>query len=96
MDIFIVVVIFLIIGVIFLVIQQGDSTPTKNTALKKEEIIQKYEDDLKDILTKYENNQSKQIEQKKLYLQKCSSEFSRNIFFSESEAKQIIQKLAKL
>jgi len=67
---------------------------TKSSGLKKSEIIAQYEDDLKQLLTKYENDKTKKMEQKKAYLQKCSSELSRNIFFTPEESKEIIQKLA--
>ena len=96
MDIIIVISLILILVVIFLLIQNNTTPTSKNKALKKEEIILNYENELKSILLKHKDNKTKQIEQKKLFLQKCSSEFSRNIFFSTEESKQIIQKLAQL
>ncbi len=72
------------------------TTPTykKDEAVKKNEIIEQYKKELSDIL-KNCNNENK-IKQKKLFLKKCNSELSRNIFFDESESKIIIQKLASL
>ena len=95
MDIVIIITLILIIGVIFLLLQ-NTNTPTRSQTVKKDDIIKNYEKNLKDILSKHENNKDKQIEQKKLFLQKCSSELSRNIFFNPDEAKLIIQKLATL
>ena len=69
---------------------------TKSTGLKKSEIIAQYEDELTKLLIKYENNKDEKLQQKKIYLQKCSSELSRNIFFTPEESKDIIQKLASL
>ncbi len=68
----------------------------KDKVVKKNEIIEQYEKELKDILKKYNNDNESKVEQKKLFLQKCNSELSRNIFFDESESKKIIQKLASL
>ncbi len=96
MDIVIIITLILIVGVVFLLLQNKRSVSPRDTALKKEDIISNYENDLKKILSKYENNKEKQIEEKKLFLQNCSSELSRNIFFTPDEAKQIIQKLALL
>ena len=64
--------------------------------MKKEEIIAQYENDLRSLMTRYQNNKTKQVEQKKIFLQNCNNEFSRNIFFTEEEAIKIIQKLAKI
>ena len=97
MSIGVIIALVLIIVIIIVLVQSNsDGVSVKSKALKKEEIIKKYEDDLKSILAKHKDNKEQQIAQKKLFLQKCSSEFSRNIFFSEAEAKQIIQKLALL
>ncbi|MEA2050059.1 MAG: hypothetical protein U9O56_04960 [Campylobacterota bacterium] len=96
MDIVIIIALILIVGIVFLLFQNKPQISTKSKALKKAEIIKNYETQLKTILEKHKDNKTKQIELKKQFLQKCSSEFSRNIFFSELEAKQIIQKLASL
>jgi uncharacterized membrane protein (DUF106 family) len=69
---------------------------TKAPTVKKEEIIAQYKKELQQILTKYQNDKQKQLQEKKLFLQRCNSELSRNIFFSESEANNIIKNLAQL
>lgn len=68
----------------------------KNKTLKKEEIVQEYEYNLKNILAKYSTNKNEQIKQKKIFLQNCNNELSRNIFFTEEEAIIVIQRLSKL
>ena len=74
------------------------TTPTyqKDKTVKKDEIIEQYEKELKNILSKYKNDNEMKVKEKKLFLQKCNSELSRNIFFDENESKKIIQKLASL
>jgi len=96
MDIILVVLILALIVVGVLIFLNGNSNNTKPTAVKKHEIIQQYEKELKNILNKYKNNNETKIKEKKLFLQKCNSELSRNIFFDENESNKIIQKLASL
>lgn len=89
------VFIALILAVSFFIFN-GKKYKVKNTAVKKEEIIAQYENSLQQILKKYENDKSKQIEEKKLFLQKCNSELSRNIFFTHEESIKIIERLLKI
>ena len=96
MDMIIIMVLILIVVIVFLLLQNNGTISIKSKALKKDEIILKYENELKDILLKNQDDKSQQVKQKKLFLQKCSSEFARNIFFTEDESKQIIQRFAKL
>ena len=95
-----IVVALLIISVGFLIIFSKGLTAhaktTKSPKIKKDEIIEKYKNELEDILKRYQNNKDEQIAQKKLFLQKVTSELSRNIYFSKEENKQIIEKLASL
>jgi len=65
----------------------------KKPAIKKEEIILQYEKELETILEQYKNNKNKQLEEKKKFLQRCNSELSRNIFFTEEESINIIKRL---
>ncbi|MGB5867598.1 MAG: hypothetical protein WBG69_06980 [Arcobacteraceae bacterium] len=81
--------------VLFFIVSKK-SYKIKNSAIKKEEIIQQYENDLKNILSQYTDDKTKQIEEKKIFLQNCNSELSRNIFFTQEESLQILQRLSKL
>lgn len=69
---------------------------TKVPTAKKYEIINQYKRQLKTILKTHLNDKNRQVQEKKIFLQRCNSELSRNIFFTELEAKQIIQDLAQL
>jgi len=92
-----VLLIFIIlILVISFFLFSNKNSKVKNTAVKKEEIILEYEHNLQKILRKYENNKSKQIEEKKLFLQQCNSELSRNIFFTHEESIKVIERLLKI
>jgi len=94
-----IVVIFLLLGVTgigYLLYTSNNQQNNKSPIVKKNEIIEQYQSQLKAILKKYENDKDTQIKQKKLFLQKCSSELSRNIFFNSNETKEVIQKLVKL
>lgn len=89
-----VIIILIILGVILL--GNKSNTNAKSSALKKNEIIEQYTNELKSILHKNKDNKEKQLQEKKQYLQKVNSELSRNIFFEAHEAKQLLQKLASL
>jgi hypothetical protein len=89
---FLIVVCFVIL---FFVVSRKSYTIKDNT-ITKEEIINQYENDLKKNLEKYHDNKSKQLEQKKIFIQNCNAELARNIFFTEKESIQVIQRLSKL
>jgi len=92
MEFIVLICIFFII--LFFLVSKKNYT-IKNTLQKKEEIIHTYEQELIKLLQNTKDKQ-KQIDQKKLFLQKCNSELSRNIFFTEKEAIEVIQRLSKL
>ena len=96
MDIVLILLILALLVVGILIFLNGNSNNIKPTAVKKHEIIEQYEKELKSILNKYKHDNETMIQQKKNFLQKCNSELSRNIFFDENESKKIIQKLASL
>ena len=68
----------------------------KSPTIKKDEIFIQYKNQLLDILEKTKDNKELQKKEKNIFLKQCNCELSRNIFFTEDEAKQIIQKLAIL
>ncbi|RXK08182.1 hypothetical protein [Halarcobacter bivalviorum] len=75
----------------------ADKTKNKeyrSTALKKEELIQKYEDEMLEIIEKYKEDSSLLTTKKIEYLKKASNQLHNNIFFTEKEAKALIQRLA--
>lgn len=88
------VVIFLATLVVAYIILRKTNHKIKQTAVKKNEIIDQYETELKSLLKQYDNDKITQLEQKKRYLKQCNDELSRNIFFTKEESSQIIQKLA--
>ena len=90
------VIILLIVGIGGYLFLKNTQSGFKSSSIKKDEIIKQYEDELKKILEKYKDDKTTQLEQKKLFLKKCNSELSRNIFFTPNEASSIIQKLAGL
>ncbi len=87
--------IFLAIIVTGYLVLKKTNTKLKETSKTKQEIIQRYENDLQAILDQCEDQESKQ-KQKAIFLKKCNEELSRNIFFTPDEAKEILQKLASL
>lgn len=88
----IIIIILILIGMGILLLTKSTSE-IKKPAIKKEEIILQYEKELETILEQYKNNKNKQLEEKKKFLQRCNSELSRNIFFTEEESINIIKRL---
>lgn len=68
----------------------------KSQTVKKSEIIASYENQMREILVKYKDDESKRLEQKKKLLMKINQELSLNIFFDEVESKKLIAQLANL
>ena len=66
------------------------------SAIKKDQIADQYKKELEELLKKYNNDKDEQLKQKKLFLQKVTSELSRNIYFTASDNKKLIQSLATL
>ena len=89
-------VLIIVFCIILFFIASKKNCQIKNTGLKKDEIILQYEDNLKKILAQYKNDKNKQIEEKKIFLQNCNSELSRNIFFTKEESLQVLQRLSTL
>lgn len=96
MDIIIIILLLALIVVGYLIYLNNNPRNTKSPAVKKDEIFKQYKKELKTILQQCNGDNDLKIQQKKLFLQKCSSELSRNIFFTQSESKKIIQDLATL
>jgi len=90
------IVIFLITLIVAFFIIKKRKYKIKDSIQKKEEIINAYENDLRIIIEKNKHNQSKLLEEKKLFLLKCNNELSRNIFFTAEESKKIIENLLKI
>ncbi len=88
--------IIVVITIISMFIFNKNKHQTKSSSVKKDEIIAQYQKQLEDILEKYKDNKDTKLKQKKLFLQKCNSELSRNIFFTQNQAHKVIEKLAKL
>lgn len=90
------IVIFLLLaGLAFLLLKRTNKNH-KPSALKKDELIKKYEYEMLLIISKNEKDKNLLQKKKIEYLKSTSYELHNNIFFDESEAKAIIQKLASL
>ena len=90
------IVIFLLLaGLAFLLLRRTNKNH-KPSALKKDELIKKYEYEMLLIISKNEKDKNLLQKKKIEYLKSASHELHNNIFFDESEAKAIIQKLASL
>ena len=88
--------VLVVLVIILMLIFNKNKHQTKSSVVKKDEVIAKYKKQLEDILEKYKDDNDTKIKQKKLFLKKCNSELSRNIFFTQSQAHKVIKNLASL
>lgn len=95
MDYLTILGVLLLFGIIFLkIVYKQVRFNKKSEAFTKQDIINRYEADIKNLLL---NEKKEDLSEKKLALLKhISSELHRNIFFDENEAKEIIKHLASL
>lgn len=93
------VVLFVLVAVAFVFVvlrvfsKGGDAKPT---GVKKSEIIEDYEKQMRIINERYADDKDVLISQKTIFLKSVSGELHRNIFFDEQEAKEVVQYLASL
>ncbi len=91
-----IVVLLSIVTVAIIYYKNKTTYKSKPKAIKKEEIIKSYEDELKEILLSCKEDKSKAIELRIQFLKKVNQELSMNIFFEQNEARQILEKLSKM
>ena len=94
--IFILLILAIIVFLVFYLASNSKNKQYRSSALKKEELILKYEDEMKAIIEKHKNDPTVLKVKKIEYLKKASNKIHNNIFFSDSEAKALVQKLAAL
>ncbi|MAD41705.1 MAG: hypothetical protein CL623_04850 [Arcobacter sp.] len=96
MDILTLILIFLIILAIFLFLTSNNKKNVKEPTVKKEELIQAYKNQMKELLIKYENDKKVQTQEKIKLLKKINQELSMNLFFEEEEARKLLKELSNL
>ena len=92
----IILVIFLLLSFLIFFLLKRTNKNHKPSALKKNELIKKYEYEMLKLISMYEKDESLLKEKKVEFLKQASAQLHNNIFFDEQEAKAIIQKLASL
>jgi len=84
---------FLLFFLIAFFLFKKSNSNVKAPAVKKDELIKSYEDEMREILLKYKD--SEELQKKKIeYLKYASHQLHNNIFFDAQEAKEIIKRLA--
>ena len=96
MDIITLLLIFLIFFAVFLFITANKNKNIKAPAVKKEELIQDYKNQMKELLLKHENNKKLQTEEKIKLLKQINQELSMNLFFEKEEATKLLKELSTL
>jgi len=88
--------IFLVFFAIFLFVSSKKKNNIKNPAVKKEELIQSYKNQMKELLKKYENDKKVQTTEKIKLLKQINHELSMNLFFEKEEASKLLKELSSL
>lgn len=81
---------------IFLIIKQQNKTKIKSAVVKKEEIIEEYKRQIREVISKNKNDQTALLREKTKLLKKINYELSMNLFFDEKESKKIILELLEI
>lgn len=81
---------------IFLIIKQQKKTNIKSAVVKKEEIIEEYKRQIREVISKNKNDQTVLLREKTKLLKKINYELSMNLFFDEKESKKIILELLEI
>lgn len=94
---FIIYIFIVIIGVLFVVYltQRKDTKVVQSKAEKRVQIVAEYKNQIKINLENIGEDKQKRVSKKSELLKKFSDELSRNIFFDNSEIRDIIMELAK-
>lgn len=92
----IIVLILIIILIYLMVSKKKNLGVNKSSAIKKEEIVQEYKQQLKELIHKHGNNQDKLKYEKINFIKKVNAELNKNIFFNSDEIKKIIYELTIL
>ena len=94
MDTLTLILIFLIFFAVFLIFSSKKNKNIKAPAVKKEELIQAYKDQMRELLNKYENDKKIQTAEKIKLLKQINQELSMNLFFEKEEAREILKELS--
>mgnify|MGYP000147378667 FL=1 len=81
---------------IFLIIKQQKKTNIKSSIVKKEEIIEEYKRQIREVISQNKNDQTALVREKTKLLKKINYELSMNLFFDEKESKKIILELLEI
>ena len=81
---------------IYIYLKKSKTVFVKPKAVKKDELIQGYKDELLQILEEHKENKELQFQEKIKFIKRVNSELSMNIFFDEIEAKNLIKELSGL
>lgn len=95
MDISTLLLIILIPFAIFLFIKQNKKE-VKPTHVKKEEIIEEYKRQMREVIEQNRDDKTRQLQEKTKLLKKINHELSMNLFFDEEESKKLISDLLKI
>ncbi|MFA9239148.1 MAG: hypothetical protein ACEQSQ_04540 [Candidatus Paceibacteria bacterium] len=96
MEYFLALTLSAVFTVVFIYYKKSKITFIKPAAVKKDELIQSYKDELLEILEGCKENKELQFQERIKFIKKVNYELSMNVFFDEVEAKDLIKELSGL
>ena len=95
MDVLTLILIFLILFGIFLFII-GNKKNIKPPAVKKDELIEDYKNQMRVLLVRYKKDKHLQTQEKIKLLKQINQDLSMNLFFEKEEATKLLKELSTL
>jgi Tfp pilus assembly protein PilO len=93
----ILLILFVALAVLlFLYFFKNKSVNIKSKVIKKEELKENYKNQMITVLRKYDEDKTKQIQEKIKLLKQINAELSMNLFFDEQEAKDFLKELSNI
>jgi len=95
METTIILLIIIILPIIFYLVK-NQKKQVKSPHIKKQEIIDNYSEEMKEILCNESYNPEIRTREKIKLMKKINYELSMNLFFTEEESKEVLELLAKM
>lgn len=93
-----ILVIFIILMILYsaryIFNQESPSVTGKSAAMKKEEIINGYKEEMEALLIEYKDDGMRCLSEKRRTLHRINRELATNIFFDQDEVKSVLTMLA--
>ncbi|WP_419770068.1 MAG: hypothetical protein ACNI3C_12140 [Candidatus Marinarcus sp.] len=92
----IILIILVLMAILLILFANPKKTQSKPTVVTKAEIIEKYKQQMRDLVVEHQNSKEHLTQKKSVLLKRINNELHNNIFFDDEEVKKIISDLASM